>query len=78
MKMKIKRVAISPSALVRIFALGTTWKVSKGIPEDAQIRVFTLDPYTQVLYLFVEHDSFEPTEVHSPFPLLETEFVRLS
>lgn len=74
MKVRVKRVQINPEAFIHIMRTDTAWKVSKGIPAGAKLRGFTLDPYTQTLNLFVEHESFEPVEVYSVCPVLETEF----
>lgn len=56
---------------------GTAWKVAKGIPEGAQLRGFTIDPNSNVLYLFVEHESFTPVDPYSVAPLLDTEFHKI-
>jgi hypothetical protein len=55
----------------------TAWRVHKGIPKGARLRGFTVDPYTQELNLFVEHESFEPIEVSTVAPILETEFRKI-
>lgn len=77
MKAKIKRVKISPEAFFHIMRSDTAWRVSKGIPKGARLRGFTIDPYTQELNLFVEHEDFEPIEVSTVAPILETEFVKI-
>jgi hypothetical protein len=77
MKAKVKRIAINPEALFHIMRNDTAWRVAQGIPKDSRMRGFTLDPYTQILFLFIEHDSFEEIDLGSVAPLLETEFRRI-
>lgn len=77
MKARIKRVLINPEAFFHIMQDDTAWRVSKGIPKGARLRGFTLDPYTQCLHLFVEHDSFDEVDVHSVAPQLETMFKKI-
>jgi hypothetical protein len=77
MKAKVKRVAINPEVFFHVMRNETAWRVSKGIPKDSRLRGFTLDPYTQTLFLFVEHEDFEEIDVGSLAPLLETEFRRI-
>ena len=77
MKAKVKRVKVSPDAFFHIMGTDTAWRVHKGIPKGARLRGFTLDPYTQELNLFVEHESFEEIDVSSVAPLLETEFRKI-
>lgn len=60
-----------------IMATKTAWKVLKGIPEGSILKGFTIDPYSNCLFLWVQHDSFEPVDIHSVAPMLETEFVRI-
>lgn len=77
MKAKIKRLKISPDAFFHIMATDTAWRVHKGIPSGARLRGFTLDPYTQELNLFIEHESFEAVDVTTVAPLLESEFRKI-
>lgn len=77
MKAKIKRVQINPQVFFHIMCNDTAWRVSKGIPKGAKMRGFTLDPYTQTLNLFVEHDSFPEVDLESVAPSLETEFIKI-
>lgn len=77
MKIKMKRMIINPQAFFHIMSNETAWRVSKGIPKGARLRGFTLDPYTQTLNLFVEHESFEEIDVNTVAPLLETEFHKI-
>lgn len=74
---KVKRVGVKPEAFFQIMQNNTAWRVSKGIPKGARMRGFTLDPYTQILYLFVEHDSFPEIDLNEVAPLLETEFHKI-
>lgn len=77
MKARLKRVQINPQAFFYIMCNDTAWRVSKGIPKGAVMRGFTIDPYTQNLFLFVEHDSFEEVDTGVVAPLLETEFRKI-
>ncbi len=78
MKARVKRMLINPEAFFHIMQAQTAWRVSKGIPKGARLRGFTLDPYTQALHLFIEHDSFPELDVGTVAPLLETEFVKVT
>jgi hypothetical protein len=78
MKARLKRVSINPEAFLHIMKNDTAWRVSKGIPKDSRMRGFTLDPYTQALFLFIEHDSFDEIDLGTVAPLLETEFRRIT
>jgi hypothetical protein len=79
MKVKIQRVVINPEAFFYIMCSDTAWRVSKGIPKGAKLRGFTLDPMTQNLHLFVEHESFPEVEITRDIaPLLATEFRRIT
>jgi hypothetical protein len=77
MKARVKRMLINPEAFFHIMQSDTAWKVSKGIPKGARLRGFTLDPYTQALHLFVEHESFPLVDTSSVAPVLETEFTKV-
>lgn len=77
MKARIKRLMINPEVLFHIMETGTGWRVTKGIPAEAKMRGFTLDPYTQTLHLFVEHESFEEVEMGEVAPQLETLFKKI-
>jgi hypothetical protein len=76
-KVRCKRMLINPEAFFHIMQDDTSWRVSKGIPKGARLRGFCLDPYTQALHLFVEHESFPAIEVGTVAPVLETEFQKL-
>ena len=77
MTMKMKRVIVSPEVLFYIMQNDTAWRVKFGIPKDATLKGFTLDPYANVLNLFVFHDSFEEIDVNEVAPVLETEFLKI-
>jgi len=77
MKAKVKRMEINPQAFFMIMENDTAWRVAKGIPKGARLRGFTLDPYTQVLHLFVEHDSFPLVDLDTLIPKLETFFKKI-
>jgi hypothetical protein len=77
MKVKIRRIVINPEMLFHIMQDNTAWRVTKGIPKGAQLRGFTLDPYTQALHLFVEDESFEAVDVGTVCPQHETLFKKI-
>lgn len=76
-KAKIQRLMINPEVLFHIMETGSAWRVTKGIPPGAKMRGFTVDPYTQTLHLFVEHDSFPEVEIGEVAPQLETLFKKI-
>jgi len=76
-KMKLKRVVINATAFFHIMSSDTAWRVAQGIPKDAELRGITLDPYTQNLNLFVEHESFDLIDPETVAPLLHTEFRKI-
>ena len=77
MKVRLKRIAISPEALVAIMSNDSAWRVSKGIPKGSKLRTFTIDPHSGALYLFIEHSSFEEIDPYQVAPFLETEFAKI-
>lgn len=77
MMAKVKRILISPEALLRMMAVDTGWRVIKGVPEDARFRGVTLDPYANVINLFVEHESFPEIDEGEVAPFMENEFRRI-
>lgn len=77
MKVKAKRVVINPEMLISILEGGTAWRVTTGVPKGARLRGFTLDPYTQALHMFVEHESYEPVLISEVFPQQEIFFKKL-
>ena len=77
MTVKLKRVIVSPEILFHIMQNNTAWRVAKGIPEDATLKGFTLDPYSNTLNLFISHPSFEDVHVNDVAPIFETEFLRI-
>jgi hypothetical protein len=75
MKLKVKRMIISPLALINFMTKDTCWRVVKGLPKSVKLAGFTLDPATQNLVLFVQDDSFDEVDVHEEIaPLFVTEF----
>jgi hypothetical protein len=78
MKARVKRLEISPEAFLYIMCSETAWRVSKGLPKGSKMRGFTMDPYTQKMILFVEHESFPEVDINkSVAPIIETEFKRI-
>jgi hypothetical protein len=69
---------INPEMLFHIMETDTAWRVTKGIPKGARMRGFTIDPITQILHLFVEHESFPEVDVTSEIsPQLEALFKKI-
>ena len=59
---------------MNIMKQGTAWRVDAGVPDKAEMRGFTIDPQTQNLVLFVEHESFDAIDVQGQVaPLLTLE-----
>lgn len=77
MKARIKRIEVSPEALVAIMSNDTVWRVEKGVPKGSRVRGACLDPYTMTLNVFLEHDSFEEIDLKEVAPLLSTEFLKV-
>ena len=75
---RVKRLAINPEMLFHVMQEGTAWRVDTGIPTGARMRGFTLDPYSQILHLFVEHDSFPDIDIAKEVtPLMESLFKKI-
>jgi len=74
MKIRLKRISISPDALMNLFKKGSAWRVSKGLPADSRIRGFTIDSQTQTLQMFIESKTFEEVSPYNLSPLHEVEF----
>lgn len=78
MKARIRRMMVNPEMLFHIMETSTAWRVSKGIPAGARFRGVTLDPHTQTIHLFVEHDSFDEVDIEREVsPQLETLFKKI-
>jgi len=78
MKDKIRRIIINPLAFLGIMAQDTAWRVSEGIPKDAQLRGFTIDPQTMNLVLFVFHETFDLIDIQNTVsPLLPLEIRKI-
>jgi hypothetical protein len=70
---------INPAMLFHIMETGTAWRVSKGVPPGAVFRGITIDPHTQIIHLFVEHESFALIDIESEIsPQLETLFKKIT
>lgn len=63
MKVRLRRAILNPMSLVSLMTKDTVWRVEFGIPKDAVLQGFTIDPLTQNLILFVTHESFEKVDV---------------
>lgn len=78
LKKRIKIVKITPEVLPHILRTGTAWQIANGIPDGAIVKGFTLDPNTQCLNLFLEHESFDEVNVESDIaPTLEILFRKI-
>lgn len=77
MKSRIKRIQINPEVFLHIMAKESAWRMVEGVPKGARLRGASIDPYTQVLILLVEHESFEEIDVNNVAPLISTEFERI-
>jgi hypothetical protein len=78
MKARIQRMMVNPNMLFHIMETDTAWRVSKGIPHGAVMRGVTLDPHTQMIHLFVEHESFEEVQIDKEVaPHIETLFKKI-
>lgn len=75
MKARVKRLIINPEQLLHIMQNNTAWRVIEGVPKTARLRGITIDPYTQVLHLFAEDESFEEVDIEREVaPQLKTVF----
>ena len=61
---------------MNIMKTDTAWRVTAGVPDKSEMRGFTIDPQTQNLILFVEHESFEPIDVQNEVASLLTLEIR--
>ena len=78
MKVRLKRIPINPQVLFHMFETGTSWRVEAGIPVNAELRGFTIDPNTQCLNLFIESDTFDAVDIDSEVaPTLQTLFKKI-
>jgi hypothetical protein len=77
MKARIKRIQINPEVLLHIMAKDSAWKMVEGVPRGSKLRGASIDPYTQVLILLIENDSFDEIDVNTMAPLISTEFERI-
>jgi hypothetical protein len=77
MKARIKRIQINPEVFLHIMAQESAWKMVDGVPKGARLRGASIDPYTQVLILLIEHDSFDEIDVNTVAPLISTSFERI-
>lgn len=77
MRARVKRIVVNPEAFLHILQYETAWRVHKGVPKDARLRGAVIDPYTQNINLFIEHDSFPELDLNKVAPILETEFRKI-
>ena len=63
MKARVKRLEINPEQLLNVMRHDSAWRVVEGVPKSARLRGLTIDPYTQVIHLFAEDDSFELVDI---------------
>lgn len=55
---KIRRFVVTQKQLSLMLLNGATFRVSHGIPADAEFRGVTIEPTTNSVVVFVEHHSF--------------------
>jgi hypothetical protein len=77
MKKRMKRILISPEVFLKILSQDTSWKVLHGVPITAILKGCVIDPYTNMINLFIEDGSFPEIDLGTVAPVLETEFLRL-
>lgn len=77
MKIKVKRIRMHPESIAKILETDSIWKITKGIPVGSIVKGMTLDPYSQELNLFIEHESFEPVDISTVCPCLDTELRKM-
>ena len=78
MKAGVKRLGISPSMLAHVMENNTAWRVTKGVPPGSKFVGITVDPYTQIIYLFIEHQDFDLVNIETEVaPQLETLFKKI-
>jgi hypothetical protein len=75
--MRLKRVPIAPENLILLMTAESEWRAEAGIPGDAQLRGCTIDPYADIINLFIEHSSFPELPKGEVAPILEVKFRRL-
>ena len=78
MEARLRRVIINPLALLSLMRNDSAYRVTLGIPKNATLQGFTLDPQTQNLILFIIDESFELVDVQNTVsPLLSLEVRRV-
>lgn len=78
MTTRVKRLTINPEIFFKLMAPNSAWKIENGVPADARMRGFLIDPHTQNLVLFVEHESFEPIDLSREVaPPMQVDFRRI-
>lgn len=78
MKAKVMRLVVNPQQLLNVMMHESAWRVIEGIPKTARLRGLTIDPYTQVIHLFVEDESFAPVDIETEVtPQLKTVFRKI-
>lgn len=74
---RVKRILISADILKILVTEGNFCKVLEGTPKDAQLVNVGYDNQTNVFFIFVTHDSFEPVPEASIVPILDIKFERI-
>ena len=66
---KLKRVLITPQGLAMILTQSKqAFIVEHGLPVGTEVRGLTIDPTTNCIVLFVEHESFDAIPEHTIVP----------
>ena len=77
MQKRRKRIVVNPEVFFLVMKQDSSWRVEAGIPKTSELVGCTLDPYNQVINLFIEDNSFPLIEVGTVPPVLETTFIKI-
>ena len=57
--MRVQRFEVTPFAFERVFVSGNSLTIVDGIPDGGKVVRAGYDHLTDVIYLIVEHESFD-------------------
>lgn len=57
---RVRRYRFTPEAIVLMFTHGQKFLVTNGVPAGCAFRGFTIDPTTNTIAIWLEHESFIP------------------
>lgn len=75
--MRMKRIGISPEIIRMMMTDGMAYRVTKGLPDGCRVRQISPDFQTGLVWIFVEHESFEDIPEGSSIPAYAPEMERL-